>query len=317
MTYLVTGSAGFIGFHVAKKLLNEGNFVIGIDNFNDYYDVSIKESRNIILEKYEKFKLLRGDISDLNFVKNIFKDFKIDKVCHLAAQAGVRFSIKNPYIYVNSNIVGFINVINESKNAGVKDFIYASSSSVYGEQGGSFSEGFETSKPISLYAATKKTNEAVAHSYHHLFGMNCTGLRFFTVYGPWGRPDMAIFSFTKDIIDGRPIKIFNNGEMLRDFTYIDDIVDGVICALDKCHKFEIINLGNGNPVKLSKMVEILEDKIGKIASKEFLPVQPGDVVETRADIKKAKEKLGWTPGTNFKEGLKKFVDWYKDYYKYE
>ena len=315
-TYLVTGSAGFIGFHTAKKLLENGEKVVGVDDFNDYYDVALKEARNSILEKNRNFTLYRGNISDADFVKKVFSENIIDTVCHFGAQAGVRYSIKNPYTYIQSNIVGFINVINEAKNAGVKNFVYASSSSVYGGQDKTpFTEDFDTNKPISLYAATKKSNEVIAHSYHHLFGMNCTGLRFFTVYGPWGRPDMAMFSFTKAVIEGHTIQVFNNGEMYRDFTYIDDIVDGVIKACEKCYPFEIFNLGNHEPVKLSYMVEVLEKELGKKAKKEFLPIQPGDVLKTYADIKEAREKLNWQPSTDIEIGIKEFVTWYKNYYK--
>lgn len=314
--YLLTGSAGFIGFHVAKRLLEKGEVVIGVDDFNDYYDQSLKEARNALLEENPNFTLYRGNISDVEFVKNVFQEHTIDVACHFAAQAGVRNSIKNPYVYIDSNIVGFTNVINEAKNAGVKNFIYASSSSVYGDQDKTpFSEDFDTDKPISLYAATKKANEVIAHSYHHLFSMNCTGLRFFTVYGPWGRPDMAMFSFTKTILDGETIQVFNNGEMHRDFTYVDDIVSGIIKACEKCYPFEILNLGNNEPVKLSYMIEVLEKEIGKEAKKEFLPIQPGDVLETYANIKNTEEKLDWKPVVKIEDGIRNFVNWYKEYYK--
>ncbi len=316
MKYLVTGSAGFIGFHTAKKLLEKGEVVIGVDNFNDYYDITLKESRNIILEKFPNFHLERGNIADVLFVRNLFERYEIQKVCHLAAQAGVRYSLKEPYKYIETNIVGFSNIINEAKNSGVKDFVFASSSSVYGdEEKMPFVESFNTDKPLSLYAATKKSNEVIAYSYHHLYNMNCTGLRFFTVYGPWGRPDMAMFSFTKDILEGRPIQVFNEGKMRRDFTYIDDIVDGIVSACEVASPFEIINLGNHEPVELSYMIEVLEKEIGKKAIKEFLPLQPGDVLETYASIINAKEKLNWTPTTNIEVGVKKFIEWYKDYFK--
>lgn len=304
-TYLITGSAGFIGYHMAKHLLDSGARVVGVDDFNDYYDQSLKESRNDLLKANNNFKVYRGSISDVNLIKKIFQENTFDIVCHLAAQAGVRYSIKNPYTYIDSNIVGFTNVINEAKNAGVKNFIYASSSSVYGVQEKTpFFEDFDTNKPISLYAATKKANEVIAHSYHHLFGMNCTGLRFFTVYGPWGRPDMAMFSFTKAILAGEAIQVFNNGEMLRDFTYIDDVVSGVVKACEKCYPFEIFNIGNHNPVKLSYMIELLEKELAKESVKEFLPVQPGDVLSTFSDIKKSKELLGWTPAVSIEDGVK-------------
>lgn len=316
MNILVTGGAGFIGSRVAQILLDRGDTVICIDNFNDYYDPSLKEHRNALLEKYPKYSLYRGGVEDLELVKKVFNENRIDKVCHLAAQAGVRFSLKEPYRYIESNIVGFANILNEAKNFGVKDFIFASSSSVYGNQTKSpFSEDMRADEPISLYAATKHANEVIAYSYHHLYDMHCTGLRFFTVYGPNGRPDMAMVSFTKAILEGKPIQIFNNGDMRRDFTYVDDIADGVVKALDAGHAFEIINLGNNAPVQLMRLVELLEKELGKEAIKEFLPIQPGDVTETYADIEKAKEKLGWEPKTDIEEGIKKFVEWYKDYYK--
>ncbi len=315
MAYLITGSAGFIGFHVARKLLEKGIAVIGIDNFNDYYEPSLKEDRNKILETYSHFTLMRGDIADIDFVRSVFSKERVDIVCHLAAQAGVRYSIKEPYKYVEANLIGFINILNEAKNVGVKNFVFASSSSVYGETDAMpFKEDFNTDKPLSLYAATKKSNEVIAHAYHHLFGMHCTGLRFFTVYGPWGRPDMAMFSFTKAIIEGTSIQVFNDGNMRRDFTYVDDIARGVIAACEQAHPYEIINLGNHEPVKLSYMIEVLEKKIGKSAIKEMLPMQPGDVPETYASVQNAKEKLDWVPQTDIEEGVQEFVDWYQEYY---
>ena len=314
-TYIVTGSAGFIGFHVAKKILELGGTVVGADNFNEYYDPQLKEDRNAILEKFPRYTLKRGDIADLSFVKSIFSDSKIDAVCHLGAQAGVRYSIKNPYAYIDSNVTGFTHVINEAKNAGIKNFIFASSSSVYGDQETSpFSENAPTDSPISLYAATKKANELVAHTYHHLYGMNCTGLRFFTVYGPWSRPDMAMILFANSIYKGEKIKVFNEGKMKRDFTYIDDIVNGILLSLEKCAPFEIINLGNNKPVELSYMISLLEKEIGKQSEKELLPIQPGDVLHTYANISKAKELLGWEPVVGIEEGIKMFVDWYRSYY---
>lgn len=315
-TYLITGSAGFIGFHTAKKLLETGQVVIGIDNLNDYYDVELKKARNSLLKQYSHYTFLEGDLGDLEFVKSIFVEYSIESICHLAAQAGVRYSLTNPYTYINSNIIGFTNLINEAKNAGVLDFVYASSSSVYGKQQTvPFSESMSTDEPLSLYAATKKANEAIAYTYHHLYGMRCTGLRFFTVYGPWGRPDMAIFSFTKAIIEGTTIQVFNNGRMLRDFTYIDDIVAGIIGSLEHMHEFALINLGNNKPVELSYMISTLENTIGTEAKKEFLPMQPGDMLETYADIRLAQEKLGWTPQTLLEDGIRAFVDWYKGYFK--
>lgn len=315
-TYLVTGSAGFIGFHTAKKMLERGARVIGIDNFNDYYDVSLKEARNGELEKFPNFTLYRGDIADIGFVKKVFSENVIDTVCHLAAQAGVRFSLKEPYRYIETNLVGFAHILNEAKDAGVKNVVLASSSSVYGNQDTMpFSESADTDHPLSLYAATKKADEVMAYSYHHLFGMNCTCLRFFTVYGPWGRPDMAIFNFTKSMLNGTPIDIFNQGDMHRDFTFVEDIAEGVVRACEKKHSFEIINLGSNAPVKLSYMVELLERETGVTAVKNFLPLQSGDVLTTYASIDKAKEKLGWMPQTTIEDGIKSFVAWYRDYYQ--
>lgn len=313
--YLVTGSAGFIGFHVAKRLLEEGFEVVGIDNFNTYYDPFLKEARHAQLESFGGYKGYRGDVSDLSIVQAIFRDYKIDVVCHLAAQAGVRHSLKYPYDYVTANLVGFVNVINEAKNVGVQHFVYASSSSVYGNQEKApFSEEALTNAPLSLYAATKKANELVAHVYYHLYGMNCTGLRFFTVYGPWGRPDMAYFSFTESILAGKPITVFDEDHMYRDFTYIDDIVDGILKACESTNGYSIFNLGNDTPVSLKEFITILEMAIGKKALKEKLPAQPGDVSMTHADIRNAKEQLQWRPHTSLKEGIVRFVAWYNDYY---
>jgi UDP-glucuronate 4-epimerase len=313
--YLVTGSAGFIGFHLSLRLLEEGNAVVGVDDFNDYYEVSLKEDRNAILSKYPNFKLHRGDLSDLGFVKGIFAADRFDKVCHLAAQAGVRYSLTNPHAYTRANVVAFVNVLDEAKNASVKDFIYASSSSVYGaNEKVPFSVDDPVDRPISLYAATKKADELIAHTYHHLFGMNTTGLRFFTVYGPYGRPDMALFSFSKKIMSGETIEIFNYGKMKRDFTYVDDIVDGIKRALDKAYPCEVFNLGNHRPVELAHFVDVLERSLGKAAKKELKPMQPGDVPETFADIEHTKEKLGWEPKVAIEEGIERFVGWYKEYY---
>lgn len=315
-TILVTGSAGFIGFHTSLRLLDDGHKVIGLDNFNDYYDPKIKEDRNQILEKYKTFKLYRGDLEDLKFIKKIFSENKVDKICHLAAQAGVRYSLTNPHAYIQSNLVGFTNLIDEAKNAGLKDFIYASSSSVYGDNKKiPFSVKDNVDQPISLYAATKKSNELIAHVYHHLYSLNCTGLRFFTVYGPYGRPDMALWLFTKAILDNQPIKVFNHGQMQRDFTYIDDIVDGIISALAHSYPYEIFNLGNNKPVKLEYFIACIEKELGKKAAKDMLPMQIGDVPKTCADIKSSQDKLNWQPRTTIEEGIKKFIGWYKNYYK--
>lgn len=315
-TILITGSAGFIGFHTSQQLLKQKIKVIGLDNFNNYYNISLKKDRNKILEKYNNFKLYKGDLKNLSFVKKIFKENKIDKVCHLAAQAGVRYSLTHPHIYIQSNLVGFTNLIDETKNAGIKDFIYASSSSVYGNNKKiPFSVKDSVDHPISLYAATKKSNELIAYTYHHLYGLNCTGLRFFTVYGPYGRPDMAYFKFTKAILENKPIDIYNFGKMKRDFTYIDDIVAGVINALKKSYPYEIFNLGNNKPVKLEYFIECIEKELNKKAKKTYLPMQPGDIPETYADIDQSAKMLNYHPKTNIEKGIKKFIEWYREYYK--
>jgi UDP-glucuronate 4-epimerase len=317
MKILVTGTAGFIGFHLAKVLLERGDEVVGIDNFNDYYDVSLKEDRNKILEEYDNYKLYRLDISNLKELKKVFKENKFDKVCHLAAQAGVRYSIENPYVYIDSNVVGFVNIINLTKDNNIKDFIYASSSSVYGNtKEVPFSEDVDVNEPISLYAASKRSNELMAYTYNHLFGLNTIGLRFFTVYGPWGRPDMAIFKFVKNITEGKEIDVYNYGKDLkRDFTYVDDIVDGIIRALDSDYENEIFNLGKGSPDELGEMIEIIEDELGIKAKKNLLPMQKGDVMVTYSDTSKSKRMLGYDPKITLKEGIGKFVEWYKEYYK--
>jgi UDP-glucuronate 4-epimerase len=315
LTILVTGSAGFIGFHVSKRLLEEGNTVIGLDNFNDYYDVTLKNTRNEILEQFLSFHLYRGDLADLALIEKIFAENKIDKVCHLGAQAGVRYSLTNPHAYIQSNLVGFTNVIDSAKRVGVLDFIYASSSSVYGDNEKTpFSVTDSVDHPVSLYAATKKANELIAYTYHHLYGMNCTGLRFFTVYGPYGRPDMAYFSFVRDILAGKTIKVYNHGKMQRDFTYIDDIVDGIMKALDKSYPYEIFNLGNNKPVELGHFIEVIEKALGETAVKEYLPMQPGDVLATYADIDHSREMLGYEPKTSIEEGITNFIKWYREYY---
>lgn len=311
-TILVTGTAGFIGFHLSKRLLGMGNKVIGIDNFNDYYDVNLKHSRNKELERSNSFKLHRGNLEDLEFIKKVFRENKIDKVCNLAAQAGVRYSLINPHAYIQSNIVGFTNLIDEAKNAGVMDFVYASSSSVYGKSKEQpFSESDEVLTPISLYAASKRADELIAHTYHHLYNMNCTGLRFFTVYGPYGRPDMALYLFAKAIQEDKPIKVFNYGKMKRDFTHIDDIVSGVVASLDRAFPYQIFNLGNNKTVELGYFIELIEKEIGKKAIRELLPIQPGDVPETVADISHAQEMLGYDPKTSVEEGVREFVMWFK------
>ena len=312
----MTGSAGFIGFHLSKKLLEMDINVIGIDNLNNYYDVNLKKSRNSILKKYPNYKFYKGDLQNLTFVKKVLDENKVDKVCHLAAQAGVRYSLTNPHAYIQSNVVGFTNLIDEVKNHKIKDFIYASSSSIYGKNKKiPFSVKDNVDHPISLYAATKKSNELIAHTYHHLYGMNCTGLRFFTVYGPYGRPDMALFLFTKAILANQAIKVFNFGRMKRDFTYIDDIISGVLSALSHAYPYEIFNIGNNKSVELKYFIEIIEKNLDKIAQKKMMPMQAGDVVSTFADIKNSEKKLNFKPRTKIEDGVKKFIDWYKNYYK--
>ncbi|MFA6604417.1 MAG: NAD-dependent epimerase/dehydratase family protein [Patescibacteria group bacterium] len=315
-TILVTGSAGFIGFHVAKKLLEMGVRVVGLDSLSDYYDVNLKKDRNKILKKFNNYKFYKGNLTNLKFVKKVLATNKIDKVCHLAAQAGVRYSLTHPQTYIQSNIVGFANLIDEVKNHKIKDFIYASSSSVYGKnQKLPFSVDDNVDKPISLYAASKKADELIAHTYHHLYGLNCTGLRFFTVYGPYGRPDMALFLFTKAILANQTIKVFNHGQMKRDFTYIDDIVDGVLSALYHSYPYEIFNLGNNKSVKLQHFIELIEKNLAKKTTKKMMPMQAGDVSDTFADIKHSQAKLKFKPQTNIEDGIKKFITWYKDYYR--
>ena len=324
----MTGSAGFIGFHTAKKLLEDGHQVIGLDNFNSYYDPRLKEARNRILEGFvtdkkstndlrptTNFKLYRGNLEDLKLIKRIFKENKIDKVCHLAAQAGVRYSLENPHAYISSNLVGFTNIIEETKNAGIKTFVYASSSSVYGNNKKiPFSVDDPVDHPVSLYAATKKANELIAYTYHHLYGLHCTGLRFFTVYGPWGRPDMAPYKFADLISKDKEIEVYNFGKMKRDFTYIDDIVDGIISALQKTYPFEVFNLGNNKPVELEYFISCFEKEFGKKARKKYLPLQPGDVLETFADIEHSNKKLGYAPKTSIEDGIHELVDWFKEHY---
>ena len=318
MKILVTGSAGFIGSNVAKALLDRGDEVVGIDNFNDYYDISLKEYRNKELEKYDGFKLYRVDIEDKEELEKIFKEAKVDKVCHLAAQAGVRYSIENPYVYGTTNAAGFINVIHLAKEAGIKDFVYASSSSVYGDnEKVPYSETDSVEQPISLYAATKRANELFAYTYHHLYDMNTIGLRFFTVYGPAGRPDMAYYKFVEKMRKGEEIDVYNYGKDLkRDFTYIDDIVDGVLRAIDSDYGYEIFNLGKGSPDELGVFIDLLEKHMSIKAKRNLLPMQKGDVMITYADTSKTEKMLGYKPMITLDEGLKKFVKWYKEYYKF-
>lgn len=315
MKYFVTGTAGFIGFHVAKALLERGDEVVGLDNVNDYYSQQLKLDRNAILEGYSSYEFYHEDLSDLDALKKAFNEHDIDVICHLAAQAGVRYSIENPHAYQKSNLEGFTNILEMARKGDIENFVFASSSSVYGgNEKVPYSPKDDIMTPISFYAATKVSNEVMAHSYHHLYDIPTTGHRFFTVYGPWGRPDMALFKFTDRIVKGAPIDVYNHGDMERDFTYIDDIVSGVLSSLDTPLEYEIFNLGNNEPMKLMRFIEILENTLGMEAQKNMLPMQPGDMKKTYADITKSKEILGFEPKTNIKKGIRKFVDWYKEYY---
>lgn len=313
---LVTGAAGFIGFHTAKALLDRGDLVVGIDNFNSYYDVALKESRAKILLQNPNFILVRGDLADKSFLQSLSASYAIDRVCHLAAQAGVRYSLENPSAYVESNLVGFVNLLEVLKEAKIKNVVYASSSSVYGENKKvPFSVTDSTDRPLSLYAATKKANELMAYTYHHLYGINVTGLRFFTVLGPYGRPDMAPMLFADAITAGRPIKVFNEGHMERDFTYVGDIVQGVLKSLDTPSGYRLFNLGNNKPVALEHFITCLENELGIKAEREYLPMQPGDVPRTYADITETTDVLNWQPTTSIEESIRLFVAWYKEYYQ--
>ncbi|MGG9972106.1 GDP-mannose 4,6-dehydratase [Ferruginibacter sp. SUN002] len=320
---LVTGAIGFIGFHLSNFFLKNGFTVFGIDSMNEYYDINLKTSRLNILSKHENFTFKQVDICDKQTLDKLFAEEKFDIVINLAAQAGVRYSIDHPYKYIDSNLIGFINILEACRNFPVKHMIFASSSSVYGSNTKiPFSVSDQTDSPVSLYAATKKANELMAYSYSHLYNIPMTGLRFFTVYGPWGRPDMAYYSFTKNIIEGKPIKLYNNGKMRRDFTYVDDVVSGIYGLLEHLSKsnfawtntekqIAIFNIGNNKPVELIHFVQTLENVIGKKANIEMLPMQDGDVVETYADIDCLKKIIGFNPKTNIEEGLQQFFDWYK------
>ena len=333
MKILITGSSGFIGFHLSNLLLSKNFQVVGIDNMNDYYDVQLKKSRLSILEKKENFSFHQIDLVDKEKINLLFEKEQFDYVINLAAQAGVRYSITNPYAYIDSNIIGFINILEACRNHPVKHLIYASSSSVYGgNRVTPFSTEHNVDHPVSLYAATKKSNELMAHTYSHLYNIPTTGLRFFTVYGPWGRPDMAYFSFAKNILEEKEIKVFNHGQMERDFTYIDDIVMGIYKLLEKAPvknsnwneseyiasesfaPYKIFNIGNNNPVKLMDFIEVLEKKIGKEAKKVFMEMQDGDVLKTYADISDLEKTINFKPSTSIEEGLEKFAKWYKEYY---
>lgn len=313
---LVTGSAGFIGYHLTRRLLTEGNEVIGIDNVNNYYDPELKNNRLTQLQSFPNFHFYKVDICDFEALETVFKKHNPQLICHLAAQAGVRYSLTHPFTYQKSNNEGFLNILEISRHSGVKNFVYASSSSVYGKNTKlPFSESDSVDQPISLYAATKRANELTAYCYSHLFDIPCSGLRFFTVYGPWGRPDMALFLFTRSILENKPIQIFNNGKMMRNFTYVDDIVDGIIRVLNNPAPYEIYNIGNSKAENLLDFIEEIEHKLNIKAIREFCPIQPGDVPVTVADINKIKA-LGYNPQTNIDTGISKFIDWYKDYYKF-
>jgi UDP-glucuronate 4-epimerase len=345
---LVTGTAGFIGFHLAKKLLERGDEVVGIDNINDYYDVnlkyarlnelgidqnSIKENSEVVSTNYSGHKFYKMDLSDNEAMDRLFKTEQFDAVVNLAAQAGVRYSLENPHAYIQSNVVGFLNILEGCRNHGVKNLAYASSSSVYGlNQSQPFKTTDKTEHQVSIYAATKKSNEMMAHTYAHLYGIQATGLRFFTVYGPWGRPDMAPMLFTDAILNDRAIKVFNNGEMSRDFTYIDDIVDGIIKVIDNpanpdpkwnamnpdisssSAPYKLYNIGNNAPLPLMTFIETIENTLGKKAKKNFMPMQDGDVVSTYADVGGLIDEFGYKPDTDLADGIGEFVKWYREFY---
>lgn len=321
--YLVTGGAGFIGFYLSKALLEKGAQVVGLDNLNDYYDVSLKEDRLSILKKYSGYRFVKADLADKEAVLGLFEEYRPQIVVNLAAQAGVRYSIDNPDAYIQSNIVGFFNILEACRHYPVEHLVFASSSSVYGgNKKVPFSVKDQVDKPVSLYAATKKSNELMAYSYSKLYGIPLTGLRFFTVYGPMGRPDMAYFKFARKIMAGEPIQIYNNGDMRRDFTYIDDIVTGVENILcnpptedENGAAYRIYNIGNNQPENLMDYIAVLEKCLGREAKKEFLPMQPGDVYETYADVQDLIDDYGFKPSTTIEEGLGKFAQWFLDYYK--
>jgi UDP-glucuronate 4-epimerase len=334
MRILVTGVAGFIGFHVSRRLLARGDTVIGLDSVNNYYDVRLKEDRLVLLKDHERFSFHRLDLANRTGMEGVFAQEKPERVIHLAAQAGVRYSLTNPHAYIDSNLVGFLHILEGCRHHHVQHLVYASSSSVYGANTKMpFSIHDNVDHPVSLYAASKKANELMAHTYSHLYNLPTTGLRFFTVYGPWGRPDMALFIFTKAILAGRPIDVFNHGKMRRDFTYIDDIVEGVVRVTDQLPQpnpnwsgshpdpgtskapYRVYNIGNNKPVELLYFIEVLENCLGKKAEKNFLPIQPGDVPETCADVEDLMREVGFRPDTPVTTGVARFVDWYRSYYR--
>lgn len=330
---LVTGAAGFIGSHVSQRLLGRGDDVVGIDNLNDYYDVSLKEARLERLRGQKQFQFLKIDVSDRDAINALFAQYRPERVVHLAAQAGVRYSLTNPHSYTSSNIEGFLNILEACRHNRIEHLVYASSSSVYGANAKQpFSEHDGVDHPLSLYGATKKANELMAHSYAHLYRLPVTGLRFFTVYGPWGRPDMALFKFTKGILAGEALPVFNEGRMIRDFTYIDDIAEGIVRVLDRVPQgdpswsgqtpdpatseapYRVFNIGNNHPVQLLEFIEVLEECLGRKAKLEKLPMQAGDVPSTSADVSELERAVGFRPKTTVREGVRAFVDWYKTYY---
>jgi UDP-glucuronate 4-epimerase len=333
MKVLVTGAAGFIGMHASLRLLERGDSVVGIDNLNDYYDPTLKEARLERLTANPSFTFTKADVADRHCMERIFSDHRPQRVVHLAAQAGVRYSLTNPHAYIDSNLQGFVNILEGCRHTQVEHLVYASSSSVYGGNTSlPFRESDSVDHPISLYAATKKANELMAHTYSHLFRLPTTGLRFFTVYGPWGRPDMALFLFTKAILEGRPIDVFNHGKMRRDFTYVDDIVEGILRVLDRPAEpdpafnpmqpdparsdapYRVFNIGNSSPVQLMTYIETLEENLGRKAVKNFLPLQQGDVPASDADTSQLKSATGFAPATSVKDGIRRFVEWYHSYY---
>ena len=331
---LVTGAAGFIGFHLSRRLLKDGDAVVGLDNLNDYYDVSLKQARLKLLQENEGFRFIRASLADRNELDSLFAKNGFEIVVNLAAQAGVRYSLENPYAYLDSNLTGFLNILEGCRHHPVKHLVFASSSSVYGGNTRMpFSTRDNVDHPLSLYAATKKSNELMAHAYASLYRIPCTGLRFFTVYGPWGRPDMALFLFTRAILENRPIDVFNHGKMKRDFTYIDDIVEGVVRVLDRIPEpdpawrgdspdpsssfapYRLYNIGNHRPVDLMEYITVLEDQLGRKAIRNLLPMQAGDVPATCADVDDLTAAVGFRPATPIKEGIRRFVAWYREYYR--